>query len=282
MQTTVDLDYFPLGIDENYLIRTQSRGLFRAWGRGATDVTPTFNPTVQHEFRYNDGSGSVVAVNISESEDYTEFTSVVNTAAIKDQSLELSFWPSTDPASAYVSSMELLIDLPVNVGCFEKTDPDTFYLPTFTHVASPMPSTCIAACLTESSTKRYAALVGGDSCYCYTELPRHELRPLPDDQCRKACTGDEDQFCGGESAHLLQFYVAMCELGFNRFGDNCYMAPSFSDTIMANADFCHREVKENCHQLLFYGNTTQSLFLFKVARFLRGGGGVQKLKLNKS
>ncbi len=241
-------------MDQAYLTITQAHGLLRTWARAATDLTPTFDDAVTHTFEVNDGTGTVVTyADVAENETYSEFTSYVRPiTAIEGSNIEFTFLPSTDPASAYLGPMELLVDMPVHVGCFEKTDPATFPMPS--GVATTHPTACLTSCLTSNPSNRYAALQGGDSCYCFNDLLRSLLRPLPDDRCEKECAGDANQFCGGEDDTVLQFYVATCELGQRRFGDSCFMAPSFSDTIMANADFCHSEGME-----LFFPDTKEEL-----------------------
>ncbi len=113
---------------------------------------------------------------------------------------------------------------------------------------------------------RYAALSGGDSCYCFGEMPQEALTPLPDSYCEKPCTGDQNQFCGGDEADILQFYVATCIAGEYRFGDSCFRPVTLNEDILTNADACYLEGME-----LFWPDTKEELNFATAANHLFSG-----------
>jgi len=125
--------------------------------------------------------------------------------------------------------------MPVKVGCFYMFDAAKVALPTGLPASSP--AACLSACLGANAGHRYGALQGGDSCYCYSELPLDGLEPVQNDFCRKPCS-DPLHFCGGDSVEYLLFYVAKCETA-RRFGDSCLLPVEVSQGIARNADYCY-------------------------------------------
>ena len=75
--------------------------------------------------------------------------------------------------------------------------------------------------------------------------------------CEKSCAGDSLQLCGGESADIVEVYVATCPPNQKRFGDFCYKELSWNQNIQSNADSCTDEVGRD----LYYSHSAFHCFL---------------------
>ena len=139
-----------------------------------------------------------------------------------------------------ISPMELLVDLPVQVGCFRIRQPGS--LVPDSSGGSQMPAECLTFCL-EHNKGRYGATTSFGDCFCHEEIPFEDLQALPMDQCQSGCNGHQDnQFCGGATAEILMFHVATCPDGQTRFGDHCYIEAGRPLGYNQVLDFCRDQV----------------------------------------
>lgn len=167
-----------------------------------------------------------------------------------------------------VGKLELIVDLPVQVGCFSADDPTsvtgnegkhlrsigclrlTLIMPCrVTAVASAAdmtPEKCLDECVTNFPMARYAFLRNGDQCFCHTTVPDNLLK-VTDDSCTTPCGGDSNRKCGGpENTNHFSVFVATCPDGQRKFGEYCYFTAKASGAenlnILENEDLCAERV----------------------------------------
>lgn len=105
------------------------------------------------------------------------------------------------PASGMilVSPIELVLDQPLNLGCFTtKSSTASFTDSNLT------PQSCLLAC--HAQQMRYAVLGASNMCGCLAELDQATLSLVPEDLCSHKCLGDHSINCGGNRA--VSIYVA--------------------------------------------------------------------------
>ena len=237
-------DRLPLKINQNYLNEVQPVALFKTWFRfrnAGGGVTPTMN----HEVRL--AYGSVLPLNLDEtlavpeSAEYTEHVHIVEDLhtrfSVSQRHFAIGLGAVDEDSLIDLAPMELLIDLPINIGCFRKN------VSTMSASSQNTPAKCITHCLS-SLNHRFAALADGRICYCFDEFPVDEVTAMADEDCERVCDGDSEQFCGGQTSEHLVFYVATCPdpTYQKRFGDFCFKKVDNDRDIRHNADLCRGDV----------------------------------------
>ena len=140
-------------------------------------------------------------------------------------------------ASVDIHPIELHVDLPIHVGCFEVTDMTN--IESLGTINPGWPAKCLEMCHNNDVTKRFALLKNGNECYCAGD---GDFEPIQkrDEMCTMSCSHDQSQLCGGDtSENYMSVYVATCSGSEIRFSDHCYfVARNGEYDISRNADFC--------------------------------------------
>ena len=91
-----------------------------------------------------------------------------------------------------VSPPELIVDLPIEIGCFNKLAGES-------SIKQTSPQLCLVHCKTES--KRFALINDLGVCSCLGALDHNVLSEINIDRCNHLCSEDESHHrCGGISA----------------------------------------------------------------------------------
>ena len=92
-----------------------------------------------------------------------------------------------------VSPLELVLDQPINLGCYILVSPPTFH-------ADPhlTPQNCLLAC--HAQDLMFAVLSGGKKCGCLAQLIQGSFTLIQEDRCHLGCVGDSQSRCGGSGA----------------------------------------------------------------------------------
>ena len=98
-----------------------------------------------------------------------------------------------------VSPIELVLDLPLNLGCFTTTSSTASF-----EDSKLTPQSCLLAC--HAQQMRYAVLGATKMCGCLPELDQATLSLVQEDLCSHKCSGDRSITCGGNSA--VNIYLA--------------------------------------------------------------------------
>ena len=108
---------------------------------------------------------------------------VPNYASVLGQSLSLSSTASVADTQLNFGPLEMMIDLPISVGCF--TTANGINLGQVTQDTAQSPVQCLTACL--DAGLRFGALKRGTDCHCLPDL--QDLANVPTGQCTAKCTG---------------------------------------------------------------------------------------------
>ena len=125
---------------------------------------------------------------------------------------------AVDAGTILLSPIELVVDQPINLGCFAASS-----LPESTYDTSLTPESCLISC--NAQQMRFAgfglwklcrnfisilALSSGTKCSCLHELDPNSLTLLPESNCHETCVGAVFSSCGGEK--YFSVYVAGREI----------------------------------------------------------------------
>ncbi|TRY78181.1 hypothetical protein TCAL_06224, partial [Tigriopus californicus] len=260
VRATLDLDLFPLGIDQAYLNSVNMAGLVVGWAQGLSNP---INVNQGFEYKLDIEDGNPIVINQMESTTQWPLSKSLNSVS-NQLSKTVSFgYLSQYPAQqSRVVPINFLVDMPFGLGCFGMTQEalSTFGAPILAPDMTPVQ--CLTTCATTfpSPQKRFSGLSNANECRCFEELPNPDLTLLPDLACSTPCTGDDHQFCGGNTTNVLNFFVARCPENQQRFGDYCYVQNDQDLSIEENADFCS---EQEMH--LFWPNSiAEILFLSEI------------------
>ncbi len=194
---------------------------------------------------------------------------------------------STD-GKYFLSPIDLLIDVPFEVGCFKQKDgiDSLGTIVTDSPTNGMTPAWCLTKCLELNPQQRIAFIRDGNECSCFEDIPLAKLA-LDQDSCNVYCEGRlQDHYsCGAPDAYSV--YVASknlnksigltytndviipaCPDGWTRFADNCFKPlQSVQGDIFANADDC-----ADTGGLLWYPES-QSEITFVSSAFPAGSVG---------
>ena len=104
---------------------------------------------------------------------------------------------ATVDGTVLLSPIELIVDQPLNLGCFQ--------METGLHATEKTsPQTCLLHC--NSLQMRFALITQGNKCSCVKSINHDVFTELTNSQCLTKCQDDLEYYCGGESA--VSLYVA--------------------------------------------------------------------------
>ena len=93
------------------------------------------------------------------------------------------------------STPELIADLPISLGCFDKLTGENA-------IKESSPQLCLVHCKAEG--KRFGLLSGGEDCSCWKKLDHAILKEVTINKCNIQCSGIESHIkCGGSSASTI-------------------------------------------------------------------------------
>ena len=117
---------------------------------------------------------------------------------------------SNDFNSFILGPVELVLDVPFYVGCFQEVQPFSGGTTITGAIDDMTPAVCILKCLGSDTTKRYAFLKNGNECFCFDNIPTKGLLLSNDveeeDNCNIDCVGSDLYKCGGTTS--VSVYVA--------------------------------------------------------------------------
>ena len=117
---------------------------------------------------------------------------------------------SNDFNSFILGPLELLLDVPFYVGCFQEVQPLSGGTAITDANDNMTPAVCISKCFGSDATKRYALLKNGNECVCFDNIPTEGLLLVNDveeeDHCNIDCLGSDLYKCGGTTS--VSAYVA--------------------------------------------------------------------------
>lgn len=228
----------PLGMNMAYITTFQPTGLLRLWYRASQFDGVSFDfdeprTTESISLELIAGAAQTLSIDVPESASVQgTFDLFPDMTLFLNESVELNISiPAAD--TGLVTFVDLLIDMPIRVGCFESasegSDLGTGFIPT----------SCLVACFSDGM-KRFAGVKSGSECICFEELPSSSQVPM--EKCDKKCDEDDFQFCGGSKDEMLVF-VASCPEDQIRFEDVCLKLLDNSRGITDNSYQCSNYVR---------------------------------------
>lgn len=155
----------------------------------------------------------------------------------------------------FVSPVEVVVDLPIGVGCFEDVGAAHFVTGSALTNDGMTPAACLTHCFSQTGSPRYAFIRNGDECQCDGQVDG-SLEAHPEGECGAPCDGDANQICGGDGDDKYSVFVASCPAGQVRFGHNCY-----ADANPAG-DLSIAKNEENCREMVSVQHIDMFLFDF--------------------
>ncbi len=161
-------------MDEDYIAKVVKFGVFRGWLRTFSDIATGGTDSEAHPVKYrygntddpnDDASYVELAGGLAESDSFQQIAHMLKWGVddvLDDRIFELKVEPQNGASTAIQSGpMEFLINMPVNVGCFQVMDGASL-----TPAAEPdlgndvYPTKCLAKCLGDSNfLNRYPPLM---------------------------------------------------------------------------------------------------------------------------
>ncbi|TRY78752.1 hypothetical protein TCAL_06219, partial [Tigriopus californicus] len=206
----------PLGMNLAYLTTFKPIGLLRLWYRASQFETTTFDfvdprstETISLELIVGTADPNSIEAQESDSvlgtfDLFPDMSLLLNKAVKVNVSMSAS-------DTGLVTFMDLLIDMPIRLGCFEPMGNGSNQGVGF------IPTSCLVTCF-GNGKQRYAGMTAGSECVCLDEPPSSNQVPM--EKCETRCEEDNLQFCGGSGGEILVF-VAACPEDQVRFEDVC-------------------------------------------------------------
>lgn len=189
IKRSIDLEIFPMKISQNYLDTVKPGMLAIAWysiNPTSTSGNNKVKMSIGGTFKEKELESAPIPTFIAH---YVEDASTVYN---QDVSVKVTSTPDS-ASSVLITPLELLVDLPVEVGCFKGPAHNVDSNHRTTSSTEMTPAFCVAFCASLSNKNlRYTMVFGGSECLCREEIPDDYI-PQNNDQCSVACTGDDKQ-----------------------------------------------------------------------------------------
>ena len=228
-------DRFPLGMNADYLDKLSPNALLKFRLRTRDKVALTQDSAIQHVVQIKSGIEAPVDVtfNEPENEEFYEYSKLIDDLA--DDALNEEFYirftaQDRDAKLELIPSLELLVDTPIDLGCFVDQG---LSLSGLTIVDNP--AACLAHCY---PANRVAITRFGAECYCKLSMDMDKVTPVENSKCDRKCDADPGQFCGGPNANYVKAFAGSCPPGQVRFGDHCYFPINGVQPVTRNSDYC--------------------------------------------